>query len=110
MDNTKSIGIMSCVNLRAATLVKNAIELQSGDAFVSFVNDVENLFEPQTGSEFDLSDRKIAAFNEAERMADLGADLITIPDFKTGLFVEELQREILVPIRNREALMAAQKV
>lgn len=37
MDNTKSIGIMSCVNPRAATLVKNAIELQSGDAFVSFV-------------------------------------------------------------------------
>ena len=98
MDNTKSIGIMSFVNPRAAALVKNAIESQSGDAFVSFINDVENLFEPQTGSEFDLSDRKIVAFNEAERMADLGADLITIPDFKTGLFVEELQREILVPI------------
>ena len=105
MADKKTIGIISGLNLRAALEVKAQLLAQGGDDLCIIMS--EEAFNTERNSEFALSDRKIFVFNEAELLAEMGADLIVVPDFKAGSFIHEVQREIQTPIIDmKSALMA----
>lgn len=106
MADKKTIGIISGLNLRAALEVKAQLLAQGGDDLCIIMS--EEAFNTERNSEFALSDRKIFVFNEAELLAEMGADLIVVPDFKAGSFIHEVQREIQTPIIDMKSALMAQ--
>ena len=105
MSQKKSIGIVTGLNRRAAMEVKTEL-LSLGDDDLSIVMTEDN-FKIDPDPVFAVSDRKIFIFNEAELLADMGVDLILVPDFKCGSYIHEIQREIQTPILDmKEALMS----
>lgn len=106
MADKKTIGIISGLNLRAALEVKAQLLAQGGDDLCIIMS--EESFNTERNSEFALSDRKIFVFNEAELLAEMGADLIVVPDFKSGSFIHEVQREIQTPIIDMKSALMAQ--
>lgn len=80
--------------------------LSLGDDELSIVMTEDN-FKIDPDPVFAVSDRKIFIFNEAELLAEMGVDLILVPDFKCGSYIHEIQREIQTPILDmKEALMS----
>lgn len=80
--------------------------LSLGDDELSIVMTEDN-FKIDPDPVFAVSDRKIFIFNEAELLAEMGVDLILVPDFKCGAYLHEIQREIQTPILDmKEALMS----
>lgn len=105
MSQKKSIGIVAGLNRRAAMEVKTEL-LSLGDDDLSIVMTEDN-FKIDPDPVFAVSDRKIFIFNEAELLAEMGVDLILVPDFKCGSYIHEIQREIQTPILDmKEALMS----
>ena len=105
MSQKKTIGIVAGLNRRAAMEVKTEL-LSLGDDDLSIVMTEDN-FKIDPDPVFAVSDRKIFIFNEAELLAEMGADLILVPDFKCGSYIHEIQREIQTPILDmKEALMS----
>ena len=105
MSQKKSIGIVAGLNRRAAMEVKTQL-LSLGDDELSIVMTEDN-FKIDPDPVFAVSDRKIFIFNEAELLAEMGVDLILVPDFKCGSYIHEIQREIQTPILDmKEALMS----
>lgn len=105
MSQKKSIGIVAGLNRRAAMEVKTEL-LSLGDDDLSIVMTEDN-FRIDPDPVFAVSDRKIFIFNEAELLAEMGVDLILVPDFKCGSYIHEIQREIQTPILDmKEALMS----
>lgn len=105
MSQKKTIGIVAGLNRRAAMEVKTQL-LSLGDDELSIVMTEDN-FKIDPDPVFAVSDRKIFIFNEAELLADMGVDLILVPDFKCGSYIHEIQREIQTPILDmKEALMS----
>lgn len=96
---------MAGLNRRAAMEVKTEL-LSLGDDDLSIVMTEDN-FKIDPDPVFAVSDRKIFIFNEAELLAEMGVDLILVPDFKCGSYIHEIQREIQTPILDmKEALMS----
>ena len=105
MSQKKTIGIVAGLNRRAAMEVKTEL-LSLGDDDLSIVMTEDN-FKIDPDPVFAVSDRKIFIFNEAELLAEMGVDLILVPDFKCGAYIHEIQREIQTPILDmKEALMS----
>ena len=105
MSQKKKIGIVAGLNRRAAMEVKTQL-LSLGDDELSIVMTEDN-FKIDPDPVFAVSDRKIFIFNEAELLAEMGVDLILVPDFKCGAYIHEIQREIQTPILDmKEALMS----
>lgn len=105
MSQKKTIGIVAGLNRRAAMEVKTQL-LSLGDDELSIVMTEDN-FKIDPDPVFAVSDRKIFIFNEAELLAEMGVDLILVPDFKCGSYIHEIQREIQTPILDmKEALMS----
>lgn len=105
MSQKKTIGIVAGLNRRAAMEVKTQL-LSLGDDELSIVMTEDN-FKIDPDPVFAVSDRKIFIFNEAELLAEMGVDLILVPDFKCGAYIHEIQREIQTPILDmKEALMS----
>lgn len=105
MSQKKSIGIVAGLNRRAAMEVKTEL-LSLGNDDLSIVMTEDN-FKIDPDPVFAVSDRKIFIFNEAELLAEMGVDLILVPDFKCGSYIHEIQREIQTPILDmKEALMS----
>lgn len=105
MSQKKSIGIVAGLNRRGAMEVKTQL-LSLGDDELSIVMTEDN-FKIDPDPVFAVSDRKIFIFNEAELLAEMGVDLILVPDFKCGSYIHEIQREIQTPILDmKEALMS----
>ena len=105
MSQKKSIGSVAGLNRRAAMEVKTEL-LSLGDDDLSIVMTEDN-FKIDPDPVFAVSDRKIFIFNEAELLAEMGVDLILVPDFKCGSYIHEIQREIQTPILDmKEALMS----
>lgn len=105
MSQKKTIGIVAGLNRRAAMEVKTQL-LSLGDDELSIVMTEDN-FKIDPDPVFAVSDRKIFIFNEAELLAEMGVDLILVPDFKCGAYLHEIQREIQTPILDmKEALMS----
>ena len=105
MSQKKTIGIVAGLNRRAAMEVKTEL-LSLGDDDLSIVMTEDN-FKIDPDPVFAVSDRKIFIFNEAELLAEMGVDLILVPDFKCGSYIHEIQREIQTPILDmKEALMS----
>lgn len=105
MSQKKSIGIVAGLNRRAAMEVKTEL-LSLGDDDLSIVMTEDN-FKIDPDPVFAVSDRKIFIFNEAELLAEMGVDLILVPDFKCGSYIHEIQREIQTPILDmKQALMS----
>lgn len=105
MSQKKTIGIVAGLNRRAAMEVKTQL-LSLGDDELSIVMTEDN-FKIDPDPVFAVSDRKIFIFNEAELLAEMGVDLILVPDFKCGSYIHEIQREIQTPILDmKQALMS----
>lgn len=105
MSQKKTIGIVAGLNRRAAMEVKTQL-LSLGDDELSIVMTEDN-FKIDPDPVFAVSDRKIFIFNEAELLAEMGVDLILVPDFKCGAYIHEIQREIQTPILDmKQALMS----
>ena len=106
MSQKKTLGIVAGLNRRAAMEVKTRL-LALGDDDVSVIMTEDN-FKIDPNPVFAVSDRKIFIFNEAELLAEMGADLILVPDFKCGSYIHEIQREIQTPILDMKAALMSQ--
>ena len=106
MQEKKTIGIVSGLNPRAALEVKTKLLAEAGDDVCVLMT--EDTFKIDPDPVFAVSDRKIFIFNECELLADLGADLILVPDFKCGPYIHEIQREIQTPILDMKTALMAQ--
>ena len=106
MAQNKTIGIVAGLNRRAATEVKTQLLALGGDD-LSVVMTEDN-FKIDPDPTFAVSDRKIFIFNEAELLAEMGVDLILVPDFKCGSYIHEIQREIQTPILDMKSALMAQ--
>lgn len=106
MSQKKTIGIVAGLNRRAAMEVKTQL-LALCDDDVSIVM-TEDSFKIDPDPVFAVSDRKIFIFNEAELLAEMGVDLILVPDFKCGSYIHEIQREIQTPILDMKTALMSQ--
>ncbi len=106
MADKKTIGIISGLNPRAALEVKTQLLAQSDDDICIIMS--EDTFKIDPDPELAMSDRKIFIFNEAELLAEMGADIVAVPDFKCGRFIHEVQREMQTPILDMKTALMAQ--
>lgn len=106
MTQKKTLGIVAGLNRRAAMEVKTQL-LALGDDDLSVVMTEDN-FKIDPDPVFAVSDRKIFIFNESELLAEMGADLILVPDFKCGSYIHEIQREIQTPILDMKSALMSQ--
>lgn len=106
MSQKRTIGIVAGLNRRAAMEVKTQL-LALCDDDVSVVMTEDN-FKIDPDPVFAVSDRKIFIFNEAELLAEMGVDLILVPDFKCGSYIHEIQREIQTPILDMKTALMSQ--
>lgn len=108
MTEKKLLGLVTGLNPRAALAVKTALLAQGGENVC--VIESEGQFKIDPDPVFALSDRKIFVFNEAGNLMERGADLVLVPDFKAGSFINEIQREYTTPVLDmKTALMAMMK-
>ena len=108
MTEKKLLGLVTGLNPRAALAVKTALLAQGGENVC--VIESEGQFKIDPDPVFALSDRKIFVFNEAGDLMQRGADLVLVPDFKAGSFINEIQREYTTPVLDmKTALMAMMK-
>ena len=106
MTQKKTIGIVAGLNRRAATEVKTQLLAQGGDDITVMMT--EDNFKIDPDPTFAVSDRKIFIFNESELLAEMGVDLILVPDFKCGSYIHEIQREIQTPILDMKGALMSQ--
>ena len=106
MTQKKTIGIVAGLNRRAATEVKTQLLAQGGNDITVMMT--EDNFKIDPDPTFAVSDRKIFIFNESELLAEMGVDLILVPDFKCGSYIHEIQREIQTPILDMKGALMSQ--
>ena len=106
MAKSKTIGIVAGLNRRAAMEVKTQLLAQGTDD-ISVIMTEDN-FKIDPDPTFAVSDRKIFIFNESELLAEMGADLILVPDFKCASYIHEVQREIQTPILDMKTALMSQ--
>lgn len=92
MTQKKKIGIIAGFHTPTAAALKAHV-LAMGDENVEILTS-ETDFTTCEDPVFALSDRKIFVFNEAELLAEMGADLILVPDVVAAGFIKEVQTEI----------------
>ncbi len=96
MAEKKTIGIIAGLDGEAALALKTELLAEANDE-IELVT-TEETFITCDDPVFSVSDRKIFVFNQAELLAEMGADIIAVPDVASAEFIGEIQREIQTPI------------
>ena len=97
MEQKKTIGIIAGFDFDVANALKEQLLAQAEEGVEVLMT--EDAF--VCGSEdptFQVSDRKIFVFNETELLAEMGADLILVPDAAAAAFLGEVQVEVQVKL------------
>ena len=87
----KTIGIIAGFNAKAAVAIKALLLANAGDDQLEVILSDEQ-FRIDPDPTFKESDRKIFVFNETEKLAELGCDLVLVPDFASAPFINEVQK------------------
>lgn len=105
MADKKTFGIVAGFHAQAALELKAELLAQSGDDDIEILM-TEEEFKTDGNATFAQSDRKIFVFNETELLAEMGADIVLVPDFATAAFLKEVQTEVQVKVLDiKSALM-----
>lgn len=105
MSDKKTIGIIAGFNPRAAQEIKARLLAQPEDIDVILTQDQ---FQCSDDPTFALSDRKIFVFNETQLLDEMGADLVLVPDFKSGDFINEVQTEVQIKVLDIKSALLSQ--
>ncbi|MBR4939475.1 MAG: hypothetical protein IKZ24_00120, partial [Burkholderiaceae bacterium] len=89
MEQKKTIGIIAGFDFDVANALKEQLLAQAEEGVEVLMTEDAFACDCEDPT-FQLSDRKIFVFNETELLAEMGADLVLVPDAEAAAFLKEV--------------------